>query len=95
MLLGGAEHALGRQGQQGPGAEEVVEQLLGAQPGPHPVQGLGHLGQAPDLPGEFSQVEAALLVGELIARRPAVAAGRGDRGRGRCRVGPFPWPLPL
>ncbi len=74
MLLCRAEHALGGQGEQGPRAEEVVEQLLGVEPGPHPVQGFGHLRDAPDLPGEFSQVKATFLV-QFVARGAAVAAG--------------------
>ncbi len=43
-----------------------MEQLLGAEPGPHPVEGVGHLGQAPDLPGEFSQVKTTFLVGVVV-----------------------------
>ena len=79
VLLGGGEHALGRQGQQGRRPEEVVEQLLGAQPGPHAVEGLGQLGEAPHLAGELPQVEARLL-------GPAVLL----RFVGPLRV-PFPW----
>ena len=82
LLLGGQHAAGGRLDQRG-GAEQVVEQLVGGQPGPHPVERLGQLGHPPHLAGEVLEIE--LVVRQL--GRVLVAGEGGHRGRAYRRPG--------
>ena len=72
------EDAPGRRGDQPRRAEEVVQELVRRQSGPHPVERLGQLGDPPDLTGEVLEVE--LVLGQF--RGVLVARERHDRARG-------------